>query len=67
MEDHENSHVACEVVRLSDMITVTVMPDDEDEVNIAQFHPVSGMGVLYGTKKGKVRTFRKKLVSDDII
>jgi hypothetical protein len=68
VEDHADSHVACEVVSLSDMSTVTVMPDDEDEVNIAQFHPISGMGVLYGTKKGKVRTFRKKQVleaSDD--
>lgn len=68
VEDHANSHVACEIVSLSDMSTVTVMPDDEDEVNIAQFHPISGMGILYGTKKGKVRTFRKKRleVSDDL-
>lgn len=27
------------------------------QVNIAQFHPVPGSGVLYGTKRGKVRVF----------
>jgi hypothetical protein len=29
------------------------------QVNIAQFHPFPGQGIVYGTKRGKVRTFSK--------
>ncbi len=29
------------------------------QVNVAQFHPLSGNGVVYGTKKGRVRVFAK--------
>jgi hypothetical protein len=29
------------------------------QVNIAQFHVMCGAGVLYGTKRGKVRVFRR--------
>ena len=27
------------------------------QVNIAQFHPVPGNGIVYGTKRGKVKVF----------
>lgn len=53
------SHVACELLELQSMRSVAVMEDSEDEVNIAQFHPIHGNGVLYGTKKGKVRVYRR--------
>ena len=65
VEGHPQQDVACEVINLLDMETVTIMPDNEDEVNIAQFHPIPGRGVLYGTKKGKVRTFRGCDEKDD--
>jgi activator-of-BECN1-regulated-autophagy protein 1 len=39
------------------MPTVKVVEDLEDEVNIAQFHPMPGYGVVYGTKRGKTRAF----------
>jgi hypothetical protein len=29
------------------------------QVNVAQFHPFAGRGIVYGTKRGKVRTFSK--------
>lgn len=29
------------------------------QVNIAQFHPFAGHGIVYGTKRGKIRTFSK--------
>jgi activator-of-BECN1-regulated-autophagy protein 1 len=41
------------------MKPASIMTDVEDEVNIAQFHPIPGMGMLYGTKRGKVRMFRQ--------
>jgi hypothetical protein len=28
-------------------------------VNVAQFHPFPGHGIVYGTKRGKVRKFSK--------
>jgi activator-of-BECN1-regulated-autophagy protein 1 len=40
------------------MKTVNIISDQEDEVNIAQFHPQAGFGILYGTKKAKVRVFQ---------
>eukprot|EP00598_Pedospumella_elongata_P002972 CAMPEP_0184985292 /NCGR_PEP_ID=MMETSP1098-20130426/14038_1 /TAXON_ID=89044 /ORGANISM="Spumella elongata, Strain CCAP 955/1" /LENGTH=821 /DNA_ID=CAMNT_0027509371 /DNA_START=100 /DNA_END=2565 /DNA_ORIENTATION=+ len=59
--DHPRRHAACEVVSVHEehMPSVTVMSDFEDEVNIAQFHPMPGHGVVYGTKRGKIRTFGK--------
>lgn len=27
------------------------------QVNIAQFHPIPGNGIVYGTKRGKVKVF----------
>ena len=38
---------------------VSTMLDIEDEVNIAQFHPLPGVGIVYGTKRGKVKIFRR--------
>jgi hypothetical protein len=39
--------------------TKAVMCDPDDEVNIAQFHPIPGHGIIYGTKRGKIRTFSR--------
>ena len=41
------------------MQTVCILEDYEDEVNIAQFHPLPGNGVLYGTKRGKIRKYQR--------
>lgn len=67
VEDHPFRYVASEVLDLEDvaMTTVTVMPDQVDEVNIAQFHPLPGCGVLYGTKRGKVRMFLRSSMVDE--
>ncbi|GAB2266731.1 hypothetical protein Dimus_001723 [Dionaea muscipula] len=46
-----------EVYRVSDMELVRVLPDAEDEVNVACFHPSVGEGLVYGTKEGKLRIF----------
>jgi len=61
VEDHPHSLVACEVIDIMDrnIKTVSIMADTEDEVNIAQFHPTPGSGILYGTKRGKVRVFQR--------
>ena len=56
---HSHLTVACEVIDLGSMATVCVLADHEDEVNIAQFHPLPGNGVLYGTKKGKIRKYQR--------
>lgn len=53
------SDVACEIIDASTMKPVCVLRDHEDEVNIAQFHPVAGNGILYGTKKGKIRKYQR--------
>lgn len=52
-------NVACEVINLQDpsLRTMTLMVDSDDEVNIAQFHPTPGFGIIYGTKKGRIRTY----------
>ncbi len=54
---HSEPKAVCEIVNLmsDDLESVCVVADEEDEVNIAQFHPTPGMGVVYGTKRGKVR------------
>eukprot|EP01036_Dinobryon_divergens_P027952 gene27954-36820_t len=62
VQDHPEKNVACEVVSLlqsTNLKTVATMSDKEDEVNVAQFHPHAGRGIVYGTKKGKVRCFTK--------
>jgi hypothetical protein len=33
-------------------------------VNIAQFHTVPGNGIVYGTKRGRVRAFERSLGSE---
>eukprot|EP00597_Dinobryon_sp_UTEXLB2267_P010278 CAMPEP_0170101732 /NCGR_PEP_ID=MMETSP0020_2-20130122/2435_1 /TAXON_ID=98059 /ORGANISM="Dinobryon sp., Strain UTEXLB2267" /LENGTH=780 /DNA_ID=CAMNT_0010324887 /DNA_START=325 /DNA_END=2666 /DNA_ORIENTATION=- len=56
VQDHPEKNVACEVVSLrqsTNLRTVATMSDKEDEVNVAQFHPRAGGGIVYGTKKGK--------------
>lgn len=30
----------------------------EDQVNIGMFHPLPGMGIVYGTRQGKVVSLR---------
>ena len=54
-------HAACEIIDLHDpeFKTKAVMCDSDDEVNIAQYHPVAGHGIVYGTKRGKIRTFTR--------
>ena len=43
------------------------------QVNIAQFHPIPGNGIVYGTKRGKVKVFYrnkyepKTPVEDEIV
>ena len=37
------------------MTQVATMLSDNDDVNIARFHPDSGVGFVYGTKQGRVR------------
>lgn len=62
VEDHPTHDlVSCEAMDVThpDMVSVNVISDHEDEVNIAQFHPVAGLGLLYGTKKGRVRVFKR--------
>ncbi|XP_052626722.1 uncharacterized protein LOC128133368 [Lactuca sativa] len=44
-----------QVYRVSDMELVSVLPSAEDEVNVACFHPLAGVGLFYGTKEGKLR------------
>lgn len=54
---HREPKAVCEIMSLisEDLDSVCTITDDEDEVNIAQFHPSPGVGVVYGTKRGKVR------------
>ena len=47
-----------EVYRVRDMRLVRHLPSQEDEVNVACFHPSPGGGLLYGTKAGKLRLVR---------
>ena len=51
--------MACEIIDVSTMNPVCVLTDQEDEVNIAQFHPIAGNGILYGTKNGKIRKYQR--------
>ena len=54
------SHVACEIIQLNkfengvESAPISIIADYDDEVNIAQFHPDAGSGIVYGTKRGKV-------------
>ncbi|KAI3829797.1 hypothetical protein L1987_03925 [Smallanthus sonchifolius] len=51
-------YTVLEVYRVSDMELVSVLPNAEDEVNVACFHPLAGGGLVYGTKEGKLRILR---------
>ena len=64
-----NSHCASEVLCVDkpNLPAVKILSNDEDEVNIAQFHPNAGYGLLYGTKRGKVKVFRRHAGSVDEI
>ena len=42
------------------------MTDEEDEVNVAQWHPCPGQGIVYGTKRGKVRSFIKATTEGEL-
>jgi activator-of-BECN1-regulated-autophagy protein 1 len=55
---HREPKAVCEIISLIDeeFNSVCTIADNEDEVNIAQFHPIPGFGIVYGTKRGKVRT-----------
>ena len=61
VEDHPHKHVATELLNIRNMTCIGLMESETDEVNIAQFHPDSGKGLMYGTKKGRVRKFVKKV------
>lgn len=37
---------------------VRALPSLDDEVNVATFHPVPGVGIVYGTKEGRLRMLR---------
>eukprot|EP00981_Chlorochromonas_danica_P003725 scaffold686_cov177-Ochromonas_danica.AAC.9 len=43
----------------SSMSRVFVLTNDIDEVNIVQFNNLPGSGIVYGTKKGNMRCFRR--------
>lgn len=50
-------HPVAAVWRLGDMQrmdTLTCAEGDEDDANVALFHPKSGAGVVYGTKQGQI-------------
>jgi len=50
-------HPVAAVWRLGDMArmeTLTSMAYDEDDANVALFHPHPGVGVVYGTKQGHI-------------
>jgi activator-of-BECN1-regulated-autophagy protein 1 len=49
-----------------DLKTVSVLLDEDDEVNIAQFHPIPGNGIVYGTKRGKVKAFRRNKYQEKV-
>lgn len=61
VESHIYGYVASEIVSLWDqkLPIVAAMTDEVDEVNIAQFHPLPGGGIIYGTKRGRVRVFKR--------
>lgn len=48
-------HTILEVLRVSDMALLRVLPSAEDEINAACFHPSPGGGLAYGTKEGRLR------------
>lgn len=58
-------HTILEVIRLSDMELVRVLPSAEDEINAACFHPLPGCGLAYGTKEGRLRLVVHRRADED--
>lgn len=67
VKSHKYGFVASEIVSLQDgdLRMAAVMTDELDEVNIAQFHPLPGGGIIYGTKRGRVRVFKRASLLKD--
>ncbi|KAJ8603708.1 hypothetical protein CTAYLR_000191 [Chrysophaeum taylorii] len=42
------------IYRVGDMARINTRKEVGDDVNIARFHPVSGAGIVYGTKQGRI-------------
>lgn len=51
-------HTIMEVFSVKDLSLVGVLPSGDDEINAAAFHPLSGGGLAYGTKEGRLRMLR---------
>jgi len=43
------------IYRISDMNLVTEIRSNQDDLNIALFHPLCGYGFIYGTRHGRIR------------
>ena len=62
-DDHneEQCHPVTALYRIKGGMThVSTMMSQDDDVNIARFHPHSGHGFVYGTKQGRVRILSPK-------
>lgn len=59
--DEEPCHPVTALYRIEGGMThVSTMMSQDDDVNIARFHPHSGHGFVYGTKQGRVRILSPK-------
>ena len=59
--ENESCHpVTAIYIMKGGMAHVSTMMSQDDDVNIARFHPHSGHGFVYGTKQGKVRILSPK-------
>ena len=47
---------------LNNFDSACIIADDEDEVNVAKFNPIPGLGAVYGTKKGKLKVIKRAAV-----
>lgn len=60
-EFDEPCHPVTSLYRIKGGMThVSTMMSQDDDVNIARFHPHSGHGFVYGTKQGRVRILSPK-------
>lgn len=55
MPETERQHRVITIYRLDDMKLLTSIRSEDDDVNIALFHPIPGAGFVYGTKQGRLR------------
>lgn len=55
----DDDHIPHSPAMPSSMTRVFVLTNDVDEVNIVQFNNLPGSGIVYGTKKGNMRCFRR--------